>query len=109
MPFKPGVSGNPKGKAGPKRFHDALERAMVQDDGKRLRKAVESLLDLAAEGVPWAIQFLCERLDGKATQTIQVLKNERELSDGELANIAAGGGDGTAETQDGAEISPRVH
>lgn len=46
----------------------ALQRAMAQDDGKRLRDTAETLLDKASEGEPWAVQMLADRLDGKAAQ-----------------------------------------
>ena len=51
-------------------FYGALSRAIAQDDGKRLRQAAESLLNLAAEGEAWAVRELADRLDGKPTQTI---------------------------------------
>lgn len=68
--FKPGESGNPKGGSRAKLFLDALNRAVVQDDGKRLRQAAEKLLTLAGKGEPWAMQMLAERLDGKVSQAI---------------------------------------
>ena len=70
MVFKPGESGNPTGKARGKQFLDALNRSIAQEDGKRLRKSAEKLLDLAAEGESWAVQMLADRLDGKAQQII---------------------------------------
>lgn len=70
MPWKPGESGNPEGSSKQKRFFNALDRAIVQEDGARLRKAAEKLLDLAAEGEPFALQMLADRLDGKAVQQI---------------------------------------
>lgn len=71
MPFEPGQSGNPAGSQKLKRFYNALDRAIVQDDSKRLRAAAEKLLDLAAAGESWATQMLADRLDGKPAQTIQ--------------------------------------
>jgi len=49
-------------------FFDALRRAMAGDDHRRLRRAAERLLDLAAEGEPWAIKELADRLDGRPAQ-----------------------------------------
>jgi hypothetical protein len=72
MPFKPGESGNPAGNAKIKRFYTALDRAILQEDGKRLRAAAEKLLTLAAEGEQWAVQMLADRLDGKAAQSLTV-------------------------------------
>lgn len=71
MPFKPGQSGNPNGSQKSKPWYDALNRAIAQDDGKRLRAAAEKLLDEAANGEGWAIKELGDRLDGKAVQAIE--------------------------------------
>lgn len=51
-------------------FNDALRRAVKQDDGKRIRAAAEKLLDLAAEGTPWAVRELADRTDGKAAMSV---------------------------------------
>jgi hypothetical protein len=70
MPFVPGQSGNPTGKRRESAFRAALDRAVAQDDGKRLRDAAEKLLSLAAEGEAWAVKELADRLDGKPAQAI---------------------------------------
>lgn len=49
----------------------ALNRAIAQDDGKRLRAAAERLLDLAAAGEIPALKELGDRLDGKPTQQLE--------------------------------------
>ena len=72
MPFEPGQSGNPAGGAKIKKFYAALDRAIAQDDSKRLREAAEKLLTLASTGEPWAVQMLADRLDGKAAQSLTV-------------------------------------
>ena len=72
MAWKPGESGNPEGGAKAKRFYAALDRAIIQEDGKRLREAAEKLLDLAAAGEAWAIQHLADRLDGKPKQQVEL-------------------------------------
>lgn len=51
-------------------FEQALHRAIAQDDGERIRRTAETLLDKAAEGEIWAVQMLADRLDGKPTQQI---------------------------------------
>ena len=53
-----------------------LERAITQDDGKRLRRAAEALLDAAASGDLPAIKELADRLDGKASQQIVATDDE---------------------------------
>ena len=55
-----------------KPFRDALRRAIVQDDGKRLRGAAEKLLDLADAGEPWAVKELADRTDGKSKQQTEI-------------------------------------
>jgi hypothetical protein len=51
-------------------FYGALSRAIAQDDGERLRRAAEKLLDLAAEGEAWAVKELRDTMDGKPAQVI---------------------------------------
>lgn len=51
-------------------FWSAIDRAIAQEDGKRLREAAEKLLDAAAAGEQWAVKELGDRLDGKAIQQI---------------------------------------
>lgn len=70
MAWEKGQSGNPEGPVKQKRFYAALDRAIVQEDGKRLRDAAEKLLDFAAAGEAWAIQQLADRLDGKPAQQV---------------------------------------
>ena len=70
MPFQPGQSGNPSGSVPSKPFFAALNRAIAQDDAKRLRACAERVLDLAAAGEPWAAQMLADRLDGRPAQAI---------------------------------------
>jgi hypothetical protein len=53
-----------------KPWRAALDRAIAQDDSKRLRASAEELLNLAAAGESWAVQMLADRLDGKVPQAI---------------------------------------
>jgi hypothetical protein len=53
-----------------KPWRAALDRALAQDDGKKLRAAAEKLLSEAAKGEGWAIKELGDRLDGKSIQEI---------------------------------------
>ena len=72
MPFKPGQSGNPEGSQPRKIWIAALNRAIAQDDGKRLRRAAEKLLNLAADGDVAALKELGDRLDGKPAQAVML-------------------------------------
>lgn len=53
-----------------KPWRDAIDRALAQDNGKKLRTIAEKLLDAAAAGEGWAIKELGDRIDGKAIQPI---------------------------------------
>ena len=55
-----------------KPFWHAIDRAIVQENGKRLRSAAEKLLDAAAAGEEWAIRELGDRLDGRPAQAVQL-------------------------------------
>lgn len=72
MAWEPGQSGNPEGAKKHKIFFAALNRAISQEDGKRVRDAAEKLLDLAASGEAWAIKELRDTLDGKPGQSIDL-------------------------------------
>jgi len=48
----------------------AIDRAIAQDDGKRLRRAAERLLTMAANGDMSALRELGNRLDGKSVQPL---------------------------------------
>ena len=49
-------------------WNDALRRAIASDQRFRVLKAAQRLLDEAAQGEPWAIKELADRLDGKPKQ-----------------------------------------
>lgn len=49
-----------------------IERALLQEDDKRLREGVEKLLDAVSEGERWALEFVTDRLDGKPRQAVDV-------------------------------------
>ncbi len=55
---------------------DAIRKAIVQEDGKRLRQGVDKLLDAFASGEPWAIEQVMNRLEGKPAQGVVVSGDE---------------------------------
>ena len=59
-----------------KKFYSAIDRAIAQDNGERLRQAAEKLLDLAAQGEAGAVKELGDRLDGKPRQQIEAVDDE---------------------------------
>lgn len=71
---------------------DAIRKAIVQDDGAKLRKGVDKLLDAFADGEPWAIEQVINRLEGKPSQSVDVAvsKSIQDMTDDELLAIARG-------------------
>ena len=55
-----------------KLWEDAIRRAVLADDGKRLRAIAERLLDKAAEGDIAAMKELGDRVDGKPAQMVGI-------------------------------------
>ena len=74
--WRPGQSGNPKGR--PKGIQTVREllakisRERAANGGTRLEAALRRTYDLALEGTPWAVQFIVERLEGRVPQALQV-------------------------------------
>lgn len=52
-------------------FHDAMRRACVQENFKRINQGVEQALTKAAEGERWALELVRDTLDGKPKQQIE--------------------------------------
>ena len=66
----PGTVGN-RNASKDKLWEGAVRRAILADDGKRLRAIAERLLDKAAEGDVAAIKEVGDRLDGKPKQSME--------------------------------------
>lgn len=49
-----------------------IERICIQEDHKRLRAGLEILMDKVADGDQRALEFVTDRLDGKAKQAVTV-------------------------------------
>jgi hypothetical protein len=59
-----------KGPHGDRPWADALRRAIVQSDGKTLRRLADAIVAKAADGDVAALKEIGDRLDGKAHQAI---------------------------------------
>jgi len=76
MPFQPGQSGEPTGKAGPrgKILTEALKRALARSGDGDLyagcNKVAQAAVDAALAGEQWAIKEVWDRLEGKPAQAI---------------------------------------
>ena len=62
-----------KNAAGPRdrAFSDAVRRAALAENGKRLRALAEALLDKAGEGDVAALREAADRIEGKVPQAIE--------------------------------------
>jgi len=71
---KPGNTNAAKGKIflAQLRVLIATDEMELPEKKRRLRKAAEQLLNQAAKGHEWAIKELANRLDGKATQGVEL-------------------------------------
>ena len=65
-----GQPGNKNSNKSNRLWGDTIKRACMQNDGERLRRIAERLLDQAEEGNIAAIKELGDRLDGKALMTL---------------------------------------
>ena len=99
MPFEKGHVHNQN----PKRVQNMLERIVAQDNDQKLRAGLEKVLQLFAEGDRWAIEYVTDRLDGKATQTtnVNITKHISELNEQELLTIASGARDTQSQELEG--------
>lgn len=76
--WEKGHSGNPNGARRPRRWQDALDRALEQYEkgevkaGQALRAIADKVVSLALEGNKDAYQEIANRLDGKADQNVTV-------------------------------------
>lgn len=75
--FQKGQSGNPSGRPKEKPWRDALNIALKDGDGAKLRKIAEVTVTLAEAGEQWAVKEIADRLDGKAVQQ-QILTGDED-------------------------------
>ena len=95
--WKPGQSGNPKGRAKKgKTLTDVLRvevgKMRELDDGQRVSTRVllaQKLIELSLEGDAYAMKYLYDRLDGKPLETI----DERRIVEHVSIGLPPGAGD----------------
>jgi hypothetical protein len=71
--FKPGNKASAKGREVERILQaivDGEERTL--GDGSRIRIGLNAVLDKFAEGDPWAVGYVTDRLDGKAKQAMEL-------------------------------------
>lgn len=79
--FKPGKSGNPKGRPkGSTSIKDILRRIGIESlEGTDMTKdeaIMRKVYKLAFDGQPWAVQFIADRKEGKPHQSIDITEHE---------------------------------
>ncbi len=113
MAWQKGQSGNPTGQRKRRLITGDIERELLKavDDGNttKARKIAENVVNMAVAGDQWSIQFVTERTEGKPDQHVSISRNVRELTDADLTDIAAGGGEGVTEQASGPEVPSSVH
>ncbi len=72
---------------------DALNRALLADDGKKLRSLADKLISRAEEGDVTALKEIGDRMEGKPAQSVilagelGITQRASDLSDDALAEI----------------------
>lgn len=74
-PWKPGQSGNPKGRPKKRPFADELEKQIAKDPEK-LSAVVQSALTEAGKGNTQAMKMISEIMDGKPMQQVMLSGDE---------------------------------
>ena len=54
-----------------KMFYDRIQKHLIQNPAK-LEKIVETLVQEAQNGTPWAVKEIMDRVDGKAVQATEI-------------------------------------
>jgi len=76
-PFKPGQSGNPKGRPPKVRCIPDILRKIGEEPGTRdgehtkLNVVMRKVFEFALAGKAWAVEFIAERTEGKAIERIE--------------------------------------
>jgi hypothetical protein len=65
-----GQPGNQNAKKN-KMFYDRIQKHLIQNPHK-LEKIVETLVQEAQNGEPWAVKEIMDRMDGKAVQATEI-------------------------------------
>lgn len=113
MAWEKGKSGNPQGMRKRRLITTHIERELLVADetgnATKARKIAKQVVKMAEEGDKWAIQFVTERTEGRPDQHVSISNSVRELSDADLADIAAGSSEGAAGEAGGAQGASQLH
>ncbi len=71
-PWKPGQSGNPRGRPKKRLIDQALEELLESNDAEAARDVAAALLKRARKGDLRAIQLIAERTQGKPMRAVEI-------------------------------------
>lgn len=71
-PWKPGQSGNPRGRPKKRLIDEALEDLLANNDAEAARDVAAALLKRARNGDLRAIQLIAERTQGKPMRAVEI-------------------------------------
>jgi hypothetical protein len=72
IPFKPGQSGNPRGRPKGSGVTDRLKRILAEDDGKVSEALAKSMLQAALRGDHRFVKEILDRVEGKVTDKLDI-------------------------------------
>ena len=86
--WKPGKSGNPKGRPPSVKLIPELLREIAKEpgtsDGKqtKIEVVLRMVFKYAIAGKPWAVQFIADRMEGKVKENTEVMPTDlKDLSE----------------------------
>lgn len=68
----PGAPKGNKNAVKGKVIEDALRKALIQDDYKKLNSGMQEVLNQAEKGERWALEFIRDTMDGKPAQSVNL-------------------------------------
>jgi hypothetical protein len=79
--WKKGQSGNPKGRPKGPSIGKLLQEigarpGDLDSDKTKLDMVMEKVMEMALEGQPWAVEFIANRTEGKAIETVKTISEE---------------------------------
>lgn len=103
MAFKKGQSGNPNGR--PKGSRHKLTEAFLKDLSQTWADVgAQAIKTVAAEDPATLIRVIASIMPKEAELTVRTL-TAKQMSDDELANIASGSSDGTADEAEASQVT----
>jgi len=87
--WKPGQSGNPKGRPKKVKFIPEILEKIAQEEGTsdgmtKIEVVLRKVFQYALEGKSWAVQFIADRTEGKALQSVMNINIEEGDIDGAI-------------------------